>query len=151
MKDVLVTQAVDAFAKNPEMSLLCSVQELSQKEAEWKLNETTWSIEEILFHVASCKFDYCKQGFGLWKEACPKPFGNVNEMIKLNQKAHDHLMECLRQLPEARLQEAIPTAHHGESAAHFFWIMAMHDISHGAQIRTIRRAYGSRTDFYPVR
>ncbi len=151
MKDVLLTQAADAFAGNPEMSLLCSVQNLSQGEAEWKLNDTTWSIEEVLFHVASCKIEYSRQGFGLWQGVVPKPFGHVNEMIELNRKAQEHLMDCLANMPEQRLKEPIPTACHGESAAHFFWIMAMHDVSHGAQIRTIRRAYGSRTDYYPVR
>ncbi|MEI7634584.1 MAG: hypothetical protein WCK47_09945 [bacterium] len=43
-----------------------------------------------------------------------------------------------------------PAAFHGESARHFIWVMIMHYISHAAQIRTIRRAYGSRTDYHPI-
>ncbi len=151
MKDVLLTQVADAFDGNPEMSLLCSVQNLPEGEAEWKLNDTTWSIEEILFHVASCKIHYCKQGFGLWQGTIPKPFGDVKQMIDLNRKAQEHLIDCLTKTSEAMLKQPIPTTCHGETAAHFFWIMAMHDVSHGAQIRTIRRAQGSRTDYYPVR
>ena len=151
MKDLLIKETQEAYSQNDEMSLLCSVRSLTQEEAEWRLNKTIWSIEEVLFHVASCKIEYCKQGFGKWQGDYPKPFGNIHEMLAFLDRAQTHLLECLRGCTEEDLQKPIPTRFHGESAAHFFWIMIMHDISHGAQIRTIRRAYGTRTDYYPVR
>lgn len=71
-------------------------------------------------------------------------------MLKVLNEAHVHLVSCLEACPEEGLDKPIPTAWHGESAAHFFWIMVMHRVSHAAQIRAIRRAYGSRTHFYPI-
>ena len=71
-------------------------------------------------------------------------------MAELLDKAHGNLVSCLEACSDEDLDRPIPTHSHGESAAHFFWIMAMHRISHAAQIRTIRRAYGSRTGYYPI-
>jgi hypothetical protein len=150
VKSLLISETIDAFEKNDEMSLLCSVKDLSQKEAEWKLNDKTWTIEEILYHVASCKITYCKQGFNIGLNE-QKPFGNINKMIQYNRIVHECLIKCLEQITDDSLEKPIPTRCHGESASHFFFIMLMHDISHGAQIRTIRRAYGSRIDYYPIK
>jgi hypothetical protein len=151
MKELLLNQLHDAFASSVEMSLLCSVSDLTQEEAEWRLNATTWTIEEILFHVASCKVEYCKQAFGMWSDDLLKPFGKIQQMIDFTKQAHEHAVDCLTRCSEAHLHQPVPTTFHGESAAHLFWVLIMHDISHGAQIRTIRRAYGTRTDFYSVR
>jgi uncharacterized damage-inducible protein DinB len=151
VKDLLIKQTQDAFADSEEMSLLCSVKDLAQTEAEWRLNATTWTIEEILFHVASCKIEYCKQAFGRWASEIPDAFGNIQEMIALATSAHEHVLQCLHHCSEDDLIRPVPTTFHGESGAHLFWVLIMHDISHGAQIRTIRRAYGTRTDYYPVR
>ena len=85
-----------------------------------------------------------------WK-LTPTPFGDIRRMIELSRNAHLRLLACLEGCTEEDLAHHIPTRFHGQSAAHFFWIMAMHDISHGAQIRTIRRAFGTRTDYYDVR
>ena len=76
---------------------------------------------------------------------------DIRRMIELSRNAHLRLLACLEGCTEEDLAHPIPTRFHGQSAAHFFWIMAMHDISHGAQIRTIRRAFGTRTDYYDVR
>lgn len=150
MKDLLMMQTQEAFENNPEMSLMSSIQDLTQQEAEWKFNETTWTIEEILYHVASCKIFYCRQGFSQWNEAEEKPFGNIQAMIELNRRAHDHLLNCLKQCTEKDLSKPIPTRNHGKTAANFFWVMLMHDINHGAEIKMIRRAYGSLTDYYAI-
>lgn len=150
MKDLLIMQTIDAFEVDPEMSLLSSVQNLTQPESEWKLNETTWTIEEILYHVASCKILYCQQGFARWSEPVEKPFGNIQAMLELNRKAHDHLLSCLQQCSEEDLSKPIPIRCHGKTAANFFWIMLMHDVNHGAEIKMIRRAYGSLTDYDPI-
>jgi uncharacterized damage-inducible protein DinB len=151
MKDLLLKQTEDAFARDEEMSLLCSVKDLTQSETEWRINPTTWTIEEVLYHVASCKLEYCKQAFGKWTEEIPHPFGDIHRMIELAKRAHAHVVQCLEGCSEGDLRQPVPTTFHGESAAHLFWVLIMHDISHGAQIRTIRRAHGTRTDYYPIR
>jgi hypothetical protein len=91
------------------------------------------------------------QGFSKWNEPEEKSFGNITAMIYMNRKAHNHLLECLRGCTEDDLLKPIPTRCHGKTAANFFWIMIMHDINHGAQIKTIRRAYGSFSDYSPIR
>jgi hypothetical protein len=148
-KELLLKQLCDAYSGDDEMSLQASLGDLSQEEAAWRMNDTTWTIEEILYHVAACEIEYCRQGFdrGL---TYGKPMGDIEQMLKLLDEANALLMRRLEALSEEALDEPIPTRWHGESAAHFFWIMTMHRVSHAAQIRTLRRAYGSRTDYYPV-
>ena len=148
-KQLLLTQLRDAYAGDDEMSLQASLGDLSQEEASWRMNETTWTIEEIVYHVAACEIEYCRQGFGKGLEY-GRPIGDVGQGLTLLDQAHKLLVGCLEALPEEALDEPIPTQWHGESAAHFFWIMVMHRVSHAAQIRTIRRAYGSRTHYYPI-
>jgi uncharacterized damage-inducible protein DinB len=148
-KQLLLKQLHDAFSGDDEMSLKASLGDLSQEEASWRMNDTTWTIEEILYHVAACEIEYCRQGFGKGLEH-DKPMGDVERMFALLEKAHAHLVGCLETVPEGDLDVLIPTEWHGESVAHFFWIMIMHRVSHAAQIRAIRRAYGSRTHYYPI-
>jgi len=76
--------------------------------------------------------------------------GDFCQTIEFLKRAQTHLMDCLQGCPEERLTLPIPTQNHGDSAAHFFSVMAVHDVSHGAQIRTIQRVLGLRTDFYPI-
>ncbi len=147
---LLLKQLQDAFSGDDEMSLKASLKGLTQEEASWRLNDTTWTIEEILYHIASCEIEYCKQGFGKWKWEYDRTIGDICRTLDLLDKAHEHLVECLEGCSEDDLEKPIKTRYHGESAAHFFWIMIMHRISHAAQIRTIRRAYGSRKHFYPL-
>lgn len=148
IKELLTKQTQEAFAG--EMSLMSALRDLSPEEACWRFNDKTWTIEEIVYHVASCKIEYCKQGFGKWETDYAKPIEDLEAMLALLAKAQDHLMHCLAGCTLADLDRPINTKFHGQSAAHFFWIMIMHDINHGAQIEMIRRAYGTRTDFYPV-
>lgn len=148
-KTLLLQQLHDAYVGDDEMSLQASLGGVSLEEASWRMNDTTWTIQEILYHVAACEIEYCRQGFGKGFDH-DKPLGDVEQMRALLERAHTHLVGCLKALPEEALDEPISTEWHGESAAHFFWIMVMHRVSHAAQIRTIRRAYGSRTHYYPV-
>jgi uncharacterized damage-inducible protein DinB len=148
-KQLLLKQLHDAYSGDDEMSLQASLGDLSPEEASWRMNGTTWTIQEILYHVASCEIEYCRQGFGKGLEY-GKPLDDVEQMLELLDRAHMHLVGCLEACSEEDLDRPIPTHSHGESAAHFFWIMTMHRVSHAAQIRTIRRAYGSRTDYYPI-
>jgi hypothetical protein len=148
-KQLLLKQLHDAYSGDDEMSLQASLGDLDQKEASWRLNETTWTIEEIVYHVAMCEIEYCRQGFGQGLEY-DKPLGDIAQGLALLDRAHMLLAGCLEGCTEEDLDRPIPTRFHGESAAHFFWIMVMHRVSHAAQIRTIRGAYGSRTDYYPI-
>jgi uncharacterized damage-inducible protein DinB len=148
IKELLIKQTSEAF--EGEMSLMSALVDLTQEEASWRLNDKTWTIEEIIYHVASCKIEYCKQGFGKWRADYPKPIGDIDNMLRLLAEAQDHLVDCLLSCSLEDLDRPINTRFHGQSAGHFFWIMIMHDISHGAQIGMIRRAFGTGTDFYPV-
>ena len=147
-KELLIKQTKEAF--RGEMSLMDAVANLTLDEASWRLNDTTWTIEEIIYHVASCKIEYCKQGFGRWNGDYPKPIGEIDAMLDLLVKAQEHLMHCLSRCSLDDLDRPIDVRHHGQSAAHVFWIMIMHDISHASQIDMIRRVFGTRTDFYPI-
>jgi uncharacterized damage-inducible protein DinB len=149
VKQLLLKQLHDAYSGDDEMSLKASLGNLSPEEASWRMNETTWTIQEILYHVAACEIEYCRQGFGKGLEH-GKPVGDIEQMLELLDKAHLLLVGCLEACQEENLDRPIPTQWHGESAAHFFWIMTMHRVSHAAQIRAIRRAYGSRTHYYPI-
>ena len=100
--------------------------------------------------MAACKLDYCQQGFGRGREDYAKPLGDLAAMLALLDHAHQQLMQCLERCSVADLEKPIPLQYHGQSAAHFFWIMIMHDITHASAIGMIRRAYRSRTDFYPI-
>jgi hypothetical protein len=148
-KNLLRKQLHDVYEGDDEMSLKASLGDLSQEEASWRMNDTTWTVEEILYHVATCEIEYCRQGFGRGLEY-DKPIGDLEGMLVLLNDAHAHMVSCLESLADEDLDKPIPTKWHGESAAHFFWIMILHRASHAAQIRTIRRAYGSRTDYYPI-
>jgi len=64
----------------------------------------------------------------------------IQEAINLLKHSHDTLTKCLENCTEGSLDQPIPTRH-GKSAAHFFWIMIMHDIYHAGQIRTRRTMY----------
>ncbi len=149
-KELLLSELEEAYSGSGEMSLKVSLEELTPEEASWRLNETTWTIEEIVYHVASVAIEYCKQGFGKWSSDYDRPVGDLKGVLSLLDKAHRHLVQCLQECTEESLHEPLETKFHGESTRHFFWVMVMHYISHGAQIRTIRRAYGSRTHFYPI-
>ena len=150
VKQLLMKQLNDAYSLNEEMSFKVSVANLTQEEASWQINGDTWSIEQIIFHIASSVIEYCKQGFGTWDKEYDKPIDDISSMIDLSDKAFNHLMEQITSLDDFFLFDPIDTKSHGESGAHFFWMMIMHYITHAAQIRTIRRAYGPRTDYYPI-
>ena len=148
-KDLLLKQLHDAYEGDDEMSLQASLVDLTAQEASRRLNDKTWTIDEILYHVASCEIEYCRQGYSRGIEY-QRTVGDLDATLALLERAHDLLVSCLQGCPGGDLDKPIPTRWHGESAAHFFWIMVMHRVSHAAQIRTIRRSFGSRTDYYPV-
>ena len=152
-KQLLLKQLHDAYSGDDEMSLLASLGDLSAEEAGRRLNDTTWTIGEILYHVYSCEIEYCKQGFGRAIDpdgVYDKPLEDVAALLGRLDQAQALMVRCLDECSDEALDQPIPTQWHGESAARFFWIMVMHRVSHAAQIRTLRRAYGSRTHYYPI-
>jgi hypothetical protein len=72
----------------------------------------------------------------------------IVEAIKLLERSHRVLTECLESCSEEKLEMPIPTRH-GKSAAHFFWVMMMHDLYHAGQIRTRRTLYHDSTRQHP--
>jgi uncharacterized damage-inducible protein DinB len=142
VKDLLTKQTAEAFGTSDEMSLKSSLWQITQEEASWSPGPKRPSAEQIVRHVAACKSGYCHQGFGtpqldISSEAAP----NVQKSIELLEAAQQTLVQCLAGCSEEDLSRPIPVRFHGQSAAHFFWIMLMHDIWHGGQIRTRRSAH----------
>jgi hypothetical protein len=149
-KDLLIHQTKLGFSEDPEMSLMVSVKGVTADSAAKRLNDRIWTIEEIVFHVAFWKIEYCRQGFGKWNRPIKSSLGDFAQTVVFLETAQAHLMECLQGCSEETLSMPISTRCHGESAAHFFSIMAIHDVSHATQIRTIQRMLGLRNDFYPI-
>ncbi|MHA2277544.1 MAG: hypothetical protein ACXAC2_17330, partial [Candidatus Kariarchaeaceae archaeon] len=80
-KHLLIKQLKEAYSINDEMSFKVSLENLSQEEASWRLNELTWTIEEIIYHCLSASIEYCKQGFDSWESGYDEPIGKINSMI----------------------------------------------------------------------
>jgi DinB family protein len=168
-KQLLIKQTAEAFRGRPDMPLMASLDGITQEEASWRPDETTPNIEQIVRHIAWAKSRFCQQGFGtpmvLIDESvnddgdsadlplefpCGAAWGcssaaGIKEAIKLLERAHRVLTECLESCTEESLDKPIPT-NHGKSAANFFWVMLMHDIYHAGQIRTRRTVYRARRE-----
>lgn len=163
-KQLLLQQTADAFSGRPDMSLMAALDGVSPEQALWQLDDASASIEQLVRHVAWAKSFYCREGFGRamviidptvndegdspdlptefpcgsgWgREASP----GIAGAVALLQQAHRTLVDCLESCSEDAIEKPIPTRH-GKSAAHFFWIMLMHDTYHAGQIRTRRVTY----------
>ena len=86
-KTAFAQAAARRYSGDDEMSLLASLADLTAEEAAWRLNDTTWTIGEILYHLYSCEIEYCKQGFG---QSIPydKPLDDVAALLALLDQAH---------------------------------------------------------------
>lgn len=147
-KDLLLHQTFLAYEGDPEMSLKASLRGVTDEVASRRLVNESWTIEEIVYHVASCKIEYCKQGFGCWEGDYDKPWGDFAAVVRLLDCAQEHLVSCLQGCSETDLAKPLPMRFHGESAAHFFTVMLTHDIAHAGQISTRLRVFGVRTGGY---
>ena len=143
-KELLQKQTHEAFAGDDEMSLMAAVRRLAQEEAAWKPNRETGTIEQIVHHVAACKIMYCKQAFGDCPLEDDVPVGDLGKTLDWLDRTHQHLAERLEAIGLEDLASPVPTKFHGESAAHLFWVLLMHDLCHGGQIQMIRRQYRQR-------
>ena len=142
-KELLKKQTADAFSEY-EMSLVRSVRGLTGEEASWKPNAETGTIEEILHHLAWCKIRYAKQAFGPCDVPDDVPTGDLERTRAWLGETHAHLAKCLEEIAPKALDEPVPTKFHGESAAHLFWVLLIHDLSHAGQIAIVRREYRQR-------
>ncbi|HEV2973255.1 MAG TPA: DinB family protein [Pirellulales bacterium] len=163
-KQLLVKQTAEAFRGRPDMPLMASLDGITQEEASWLPDESTPSIEQLVRHIAWAKSRYCCRGFGRTmvivdeyvddngdsadlpaEFPCGAAWGSgiaagISEAVKLLEQSQRILTECLESCSDEALEQPIPT-NHGKSAAHFFWIMLMHDLYHAGQIRTRRTMY----------
>ena len=163
-KELLVRQTAEAFRGRADMPLMASLEGITQSVASWRPDAGTPTIEQIVRHVAWAKSRYCHEGFGrpmvLVDESvdaigdspdlpaefpCGAGFGRgaapgIEGAVRLLELAHGVLTDCLNSCSDESLEEPIPLRH-GKTAAHFFWVMLMHDLYHAGQIRTRRTMY----------
>lgn len=163
-KQLLLKQTAEAFSGRSDMPLMASLADITQAEASWSPDKDSPTAEQLVRHVAWAKARYCQQAFGTampivddsvngdgdcaelpWEFPCGAAWGSavapgIQEAIKLLAQTHAILTKCLETLPDEALDQPIPT-NHGKSAAHFFWMMIMHDLYHAGQIRTRRTAW----------
>ena len=163
-KQLLLRQTAEAFQGRPDMPLLAALDGITQKEASWRPDPNTPTIEQIVRHIAWAKSRFCQRGFGTplvfhdpavnddgdsptlpAEFPCGAAWGagptqGITQAISLLAQAQRILTDCLESCTEEQLEQPIPT-HHGKSAANFFWIMLMHDLYHAGQIRTRRTLY----------
>lgn len=171
-KDLLIKQTAEAFSGRADMPLLASLETITPQEASWRPDKDIPTIEQIVRHVAWAKSHYCHLAFGtpmpLTDDTinsygdspdlpCEFPCGaawgsriapGITEAIALLHQSHAVLTQCLESYPEDALDQSLST-HHGKSAAHFFWIMIMHDLYHAGQIRTRRTMWRAITPDKP--
>ena len=161
-------QTAEAFRGRPDMPLMASLVDIIAEEGSWQPDASVPSIEHLVRHIAWAKSHYCHEGFGtpmviadqsidsngdapdLPQEfPCGAGFGRkeasgIGGAIELLERAQLVLTQCLQSCTEESLQQPIPTRH-GKTAAHFFWIMLMHDLYHAGQIRTRRTMYHAQS------
>jgi len=151
LKEFLLQQSRWAHQEDPEFSLLTALEDLTPAELVWRADPELWTIGEILYHVATAKIEYCRQGFGQWQGDYARCVDELPALLELLARAQFHLIECLASCTEETLGYPIRTHYHGSSAAEFFGVMIAHDLAHAAQIRALRRRYGwRRGGFYQV-
>ena len=165
-KELLLKQTAEAFSGRPDMPLIAALEGITPAEASWRPDAATPSIEQLVRHLAWAKSRYCHEAFGRpmvvddpsvngdgdsaelpWEFPCGAAWGQalspgIAGAIDLLLKSHQVVTACLENCSDHALNEPIPTRH-GKSAAHFFWILVMHDLYHAGQIRTRRTMYPS--------
>lgn len=97
-------------------------------------------IYGILKHVGECKAMYLDQAFGPPAEPYPVLGESLEELLAYLEAVQRRCIACIEQLDDAALGEPVPTDWHGETAANLFWVLAQHDVAHGAQIGVLRDA-----------
>jgi hypothetical protein len=113
-------------------------QDLTEEQARSETDVWYQPVWSILKHVADCKAMYAVQAFGQPPTAFPEAADTLESLLAYLDATHSYLVSCLERIPDEDLGKPVPTEFHGESAANLFWVLAQHDVSHGAQIDVIR-------------
>ena len=166
-KQLLVTQLTQSFEGRKDMPLMGVLADISDEQAGWQSTATTPSIDQLVRHIAWSASVYCRDGFGTpmvaedpgvsaegdtegipWEFPCGSGFGRTSHpgiagAIDLLRRSQATMLGCLEALPDEALDRPIPNRH-GRTAAHFFWIMIMHNLYHAGQIRTRRTMHSPR-------
>ena len=164
LKQILLQQTADAFSGRRDMSLMASLQGITQEEASWRPDDNTPTAEQLVRHVAWAKSRYCHEAFATamviddssvdangdaaavpWEFPCGAAWGcgvagGIGEAVKLLEQSHGVVIGCLEACSDEALARPVPTRH-GKSAANLFWILMMHDAYHAGQIRTRRSVF----------
>jgi hypothetical protein len=165
VKTLLLKETEDAFCGRKDMSLMKALEGMGREEASWRVDEGMPTGEQLVRHVAWSKSWYCHQGFGTamviedasvndqgdhasvpWEFPCGAAWGlethvGIEGAIRLVEAAQGVLVGCLEVCSEEKLGQPIGTWHGREAAAHFFWVMAMHDAYHAGTIRARRTVW----------
>lgn len=165
-RDILLYHLAQSFEGRKDMTLMGVLEGVTEQEAAWRPGPLAPSIGELLRHVAWSASVYCRDAFGVpmvaedpgvtpegdtegipWEFPCGSGFGRQSHpglagAIDLARRAQSLLVECLSGLGDEQLDQPINNRH-GKTAAHFFWIMTMHNVYHAGQIRTRRTAYAA--------
>lgn len=105
------------------------------------LTTIAWKIA----HLHACKLMYYEYAFGdgklIWDEIeIPH---NATEALTMLEGAHRQLSRVLDDLDETDMERMVPT-NWGEQWPiwRIFWVMILHDLTHGAEIGCLRDLYG---------
>lgn len=166
-KQLLLTQLAEGFEGRKDMTLMGVLSGIADEEAAWQPAPLGASIDGLVRHIAWSEGVYCREAFGTpmvlddpgvdangdtagipWEFPCGSGYGRdshpgITGAIDLMTRTHHVMLDCLRALPDEALDQPINTRH-GKTAAHFFWVMIMHDIYHAGQIRTRRTMFAQR-------
>ena len=121
----------DNLVRDPDRDL--TPEQARQQPAVWHC-----PILSILEHVADCKAMYMEQAFGPPPDPHPEPGGCLVTVLAYLDATQRRVLDCLDGLDDQALARPVSTACHGETAANLFWVLAQHDVCHGAQITVIR-------------
>jgi len=141
-RDLLLHQTRLAFDVDEEMSLKASLVGVTDDVANCQPSGLDTSIASIVWHVAWCKLWYCEQAFEEIPVSLDEPASYTKKIERLDQ-AQKHLLRCLEGCSEEWFAKPVPTKFHNASGAHLATILAIHDVSHGASIRTRKRLHAT--------
>lgn len=124
----------------------------SQEDGQWVVDYETsppdpppqTTIAWKIAHLHACKLMYYEYAFGegrlTWDEIdIPH---NATEAITMLEDAHRQLRQVLDDLDETDMDKIVPT-NWGElwPIWRIFWVMILHDLTHGAEIGCLRDLY----------
>src|SRR5918992_1349214 len=119
LKQLLLQQTADAYSGRRDMSLMASLQGITQEEASWRPDANTPTAEQLVRHVAWAKSRYCHEAFATamviddpsvdangdaatvpWEFPCGAAWGcgsagGIREAVTLLEQSHRVVIGCL--------------------------------------------------------